>query len=94
MVLHDLRAEGLGDEVRALGQVARPRLGLTGGDDDGDVRPVLGGVPGQGEAVHLSRHLDVGEQEAEMRMALVQQADGRVSMGGLQGLEPGILQDR
>ena len=94
MVSYNPCAEGLADEVCALKQVARPGLGVAGRHNDGDVRPVLGRVPGQGEAIHLSRHLNVGELHAEVRMALVQQADGRVGMGCLQGLEPGILQDR
>ena len=45
VVVDDLGAERLGDEVRAVRKVPRGGLGEAGRDDDADVGPMAGGMP-------------------------------------------------
>lgn len=53
------RVERLADECRFVGHVTLFGLHPPTRDHDLDVGPVLVDVPGQGESIHVARHVDV-----------------------------------
>ena len=93
MVPDDLRAERLADERRPLGQVPGPGLGLAGGDHDRDVRPALGRLARQVEAVRVPRHVHVGEEQLHGLVALFEHVQSLGDVHSLKHAETRILKD-
>lgn len=93
VVVDDLGAERLGDERRALGQISRTGLGLTGGDDDGNVRIALGCLTRQREPVQVARHVHVGKQQVDIAVVLIQHREGVGHVHRREHAKSSILQD-
>lgn len=93
VLAHEVRAERLADERRALGHIARSRLDLSGGDDDRDVRPPRSGLPGEVEAVLMAPHLHVGEQQLHVLAMLSQDIESLGDIHRLEHLKSRIFED-
>jgi hypothetical protein len=81
-----LRAVRLLEETPGRGEVC----GIARGEEHAHVRPVLARETGGLEAVE-ARHDDIGEEEADPRIAL-EEPQGRLAVGGDDNLEPFLLE--
>lgn len=93
VAVDDLGAERLGDERRALGQIAGTGLGFTGGDDDRDMRKALGRPTRQRKPVQVARHVHVGEQQVDVVMVPVKDGEGVGDVHRLEYAKPCVFQD-
>ena len=89
---HLLHAKRLAEEA-AVGRPFRVRwLHLAGNQDDLDAGPAVVHGVGQFQAVHAARHLNVGEQQRNVRAGL-QNRHRLVGIDRFDGVETGILHD-
>src|SRR6266436_9989495 len=61
-----LRAVGLWHEAAAFGQIVLSDTDEAGGCDDLDRRPSAPDTPGEVQAIHRARHLDIGEYDVNV----------------------------
>lgn len=80
-----------GEEQAVRRHVAGLRRHAAGGQDNPHAGGSLALGPGQREAVHLARHLDVADHDEHVGSRL-QQGEGLVGVGGLHDPEPGLGQ--
>jgi hypothetical protein len=93
VVPHEIGAEWLADERRAIGHVAGGGLDLTGRDYDRDVRSSLGGVARELEAVSAAWHLHVREQQLDGLVMLGEHVERLRDAVGLEHLKASFFED-
>jgi hypothetical protein len=81
------RHVGFGDELARVRHIAIARPDPPRRDHQPNVRPALGDMLGQGEAIHRARHVDVSEQDADVSPAF-QKLERRVGILRLTTVKP------